>query len=226
VRRGEQLSALGELVAGVAHEVRNPIFGIQITLETLEAALPPESGVGDLLAALKLWLERLNRLMESLLAYGRTAMMDVRPGSLSEVLDQALDVTRPLADEAGVRVRSEDVVSALILMDPLRLVHAFENLITNAIQHSPKNGEVVVSTRVVEGQVECSVRDFGPGFAPADLSRVWEPFFTRRRGGTGLGLAIVQRIIDEHGGTTVAANATDGGAVITVHLPIHRSSQI
>ncbi|HEX9985089.1 MAG TPA: ATP-binding protein [Thermoanaerobaculia bacterium] len=222
VRRGEQLSALGELVAGVAHEVRNPIFGMQITVDALESALPADLDVRDLLTVLRRWLERLNRLMESLLAYGRTWTIDLQEGSIAGVLQQAVEGTEPVAATNGVTVRSIVEVERPMLMDASRLVHAFENLITNAVQHSKEKGEVTITAREVDGFVECSVRDQGSGFDRADLPRIFEPFFTRRRGGTGLGLAIVQRIVEEHGGTLNAANAEHGGAVVTARFPVYQ----
>jgi signal transduction histidine kinase len=108
-----------------------------------------------------------------------------------------------------------------MLMDAARLMQAFENLIINAIQHSKSGSEVFVEVRRNGEFIECAVRDRGPGFHPDDLPRVFEPFFTRRRGGTGLGLAIVQRIIEEHGGTLHAANGESGGAIVSVRFPIY-----
>lgn len=223
VRRGEQLSALGELVAGVAHEVRNPIFGMQITLDALESSVSPDPDTADLLGALRRWLDRLNRLMESLLAYGRNWSVDLKPGLLAEVLDQALEGTRDVARHAGIEVRATIDPSRPVLMDATRLAHAFENLIINAIQHTSESQPLVeLSAREADGFVECTIRDHGAGFAPEDLPRVFEPFYTRRRGGTGLGLAIVQRIIDEHGGTVHAGNADGDGALMSVRLPVYQ----
>jgi signal transduction histidine kinase len=225
VRRGEQLSALGELVAGVAHEVRNPIFGMQITLDALESSVPPDPDTVDLLGALRRWLDRLNRLMESLLAYGRNWSVDLKPGLLAEVLDQALEGTRDVARHAGIEVRATIEPSRPVLMDATRLAHAFENLIINAIQHTDEVRPLVeLSAREEDGFVECTVRDHGAGFAAEDLPRVFEPFYTRRRGGTGLGLAIVQRIIDEHGGTVHAGNADGDGALMSVRLPVYQGN--
>jgi len=132
-------------------------------------------------------------------------------------------------------------------IDQRRLVQAFENLVKNAIQHSPPGGEVVISARectLDEAQLspesptfwamalksaetpagdvpwlECTVSDAGPGFRPEDLPRVFDPFFTRRRGGTGLGLAIAQRIVEAHGGHVLAGNRPEGGATLVVRIP-------
>ncbi|HEX8151811.1 MAG TPA: ATP-binding protein, partial [Thermoanaerobaculia bacterium] len=222
VRRGEQLSALGELVAGVAHEVRNPIFGMQITLDALQESVPADADAGELMSALRSWLARLNGLMESLLAYGRTWTIDLKEGAIADVVAQALETTKPIAGAASVTIRASLDATGPILMDASRLVHAIENLITNAIQHSAAQAEVLVTLREEDGFVECAVRDRGPGFNPADLPRIFEPFFTRRRGGTGLGLAIVQRIVDEHGGTLRAENAENGGAIVTARFPVYQ----
>ncbi len=220
VKRGEQLSALGELVAGVAHEVRNPLFGMQITLDALETLVSHDADSDDLFHALRRWLDRLNRLMESLLAYGRTWSIDLQQGSLADVLHHALEGTAPVAESAHVEVHTNIEVSRPMLMDASRLAQAFENLLLNAIQHTSEGGAIELEAREAGGFVECRVRDRGPGFSPEDLPRIFEPFFTRRRGGTGLGLAIVQRIVDEHGGTLHATNADTGGAMMTLRFPV------
>jgi signal transduction histidine kinase len=224
VRRGEQLAALGELVAGVAHEVKNPIFGMQLTVDALESLLPPEKEVADLVVVLRRWLDRLNRLMESLLAYGRTWSLDLHEGDLAGVVAMALQTVQPAADSTEVVLITQTDRQLSMLMDASRLTQAFENLLTNAIQHSVPQQSVTITARTQGGFIECTVCDEGPGFTPGDLPRVFEPFFTRRRGGTGLGLSIVQRIVEEHGGTIRAANAPHGGALITVLFPVYPSS--
>ena len=220
VKRGEQLAALGELVAGVAHQVKNPIFGIGMTIDLLQEQIGgARAETGELFDALRTWLHRLNRLMESLLAYGRTWTVDLRPHSVKEVLEQAIDLCRPTAAANGIAIALHAEDDATLLMNPQRLVHAFENLITNATQHAPRESAVEVTLRADEEAIEVSVADRGPGFREDDLPRVFEPFFTRRRGGTGLGLSIAQRVVDEHGGIVTAENHKFGGAVVRVRVP-------
>ncbi|HEX6099538.1 MAG TPA: ATP-binding protein [Thermoanaerobaculia bacterium] len=223
VRRGEQLAALGELVAGVAHEVRNPIFGMGLTVDALQELLPRNDEVMELYGILRAWLDRLNRLMESLLEYGKTWSLDLRRGTIDRVLGPIVEGCRQIAGESAVKVEAEVAPNLMMLMDSSRLSHAFENLVMNAIQHSkPGQCVSVVARDAGDGIIECVVRDEGPGFNPLDLPRVFQPFFTKRRGGTGLGLSIVQRVVDEHGGTITATNAGNGGAVLTMRFPMYR----
>ncbi|HEY0160834.1 MAG TPA: ATP-binding protein [Thermoanaerobaculia bacterium] len=224
VRRGEQLAALGELVAGVAHEVKNPLFGMSVTLDLLDQQFGNDPESTELTGALRKWIARLESLTENLLAFGRTWTTELVPGDLYSVLTQAIFSAQPLARDAGVNIEANlDAAAQTVLMDTLRLVLVFENLLVNAVQHSRSGDRVVVEARGDGGHVEVSVRDQGPGFNPDELSRVFQPFFTRRRGGTGLGLSIVQRIVDEHGGTVAASNAPQGGAVVLVRLPTYQS---
>jgi PAS domain S-box-containing protein len=223
VRRGEQLAALGELVAGVAHEVRNPIFGMGLTVDALQELLPDDPGVMELFGILRIWLDRLNRLMENLLEYGKTWSLDLAVGTIDSVLAGVVDGCRQIAAQSSIAVDAEIEPGLPMLMDAARLSHAFENLINNAIQHSQPEQRVRVRVRAAgPTTIECEVRDHGPGFDALDLPKIFQPFFTRRRGGTGLGLSIVQRVVDEHGGTIAARNADDGGAVLTMRFPMYR----
>ena len=222
VRQGEQLAAMGELVAGVAHEVRNPLFGMGVTLDVYEPLVNHNGDAAEMFTALRTWIDRLNQLMEDLLQYGKSWHVDLSEGRLGDVIEQAVAQTIPVADQMRVRIRAESEDGLTMLMDPERLAHAVQNVILNAVQHSDAESDVFVDARRANGMIECTVRDAGPGFEPKDLPRIFQPFFTRRRGGTGLGLSIVQRIVDEHGGTVFAENAAGGGAVVRMRFPVFR----
>jgi PAS domain S-box-containing protein len=230
VRRGEQLAALGELVGGVAHEVRNPIFGIGITIDSMQQIVPDQPQLNELFDALRSWLGRLNRLMENLLAYGKSWTLVLEEGSLDKVLHVVVDGCRQIAAQSNVSVDADIESDLVMLMDAHRLGHAFENVIINAIQHSRIRQRVSVRAcrETIENRefITCSVRDHGPGFNVAEIQRVFEPFFTKRRGGTGLGLSIVQRVVDEHGGTISAGNAEGGGALVTIRFPVFHHGSV
>lgn len=223
LQRSETMSAMGALVGGVAHEVRNPLFGILSVLEAMESRFGAAPDHQRYLEVLRDQAERLNRLMRELLEYGKPPAGERRPASLAGVLAEAAATARPAAERAGVRLRCDIAEDpAPICLDRNRLLRVFLNLLDNAVQHTPAGGRVTLASRVVAdeagGWIECSVEDTGPGFRAEDLPRVFDPFFTRRRGGTGLGLSIVQRIVEEHGGQVVAGNGAAGG-IMTVRLP-------
>lgn len=145
-------------------------------------------------------------------------------GSLNAVVARAIESCDSLARETGVTIVNRMALQRdAIRLDPDRLAQAFQNLIANALQHAPAGSAVTLEGSLVEeGErrwIACSVSDRGPGFRPEDLERVFEPFFTRRRGGTGLGLALVHRIVLEHGGEIDARNRPEGGAEAFVRFP-------
>jgi PAS domain S-box-containing protein len=225
LRHARVMEALGSLVAGVAHEVRNPLFSISATLDALEGDLKDAPAFAEYATLLRSQVGRLTQLMRDLLDYGKPSVLRRGPTRLSDVVRRAIRSCAPLAREHEVRVQ-EDVARELpaLDIDGPRVEQAMENLVANAIQHAPA-GSVVRVEAGLEARnpaelARCSVEDEGPGLPPDALERVFEPFFTRRKGGTGLGLSIVQRVAEAHGGTVVAENRPGGGARFTLLLPV------
>jgi PAS domain S-box-containing protein len=226
LRRSESMAEMGRLVSGVAHEVRNPLFTISATLDAFEKRMVASAVTlaEPYLQHLREAIERLSTLMRELLELGKPSLMQVSTESLMNPIGDAITDVAPLAARKNVtivnRVTPE---SAKILMDRSKLAQALSNLLDNAIHHSPVGEEILISAQRKQtmGQtwVLCSIEDRGGGFAEADLPRVFEPFFTKRKGGTGLGLPIVQRIVQHHGGRVIAENRSGGGACITVMIP-------
>ena len=224
LRRSATMSALGNLVAGVAHEVRNPLFALSATLDAFEARHGGKEDFRPYIEAFRAEVQRLILLMRELLEYGKPADREQSPGALEPVLQKAVRVQEELARRSGVtlQLHLEGPLGPLLL-DGERLLQVFENLLANALQFSQGGATVRLEAgRVLEEggpAIVCRVLDAGPGFRPEDLPRVFEPFFTRRRGGTGLGLSIVQRIVEDHRGRVEAQNRPGGGACLVVRLP-------
>jgi PAS domain S-box-containing protein len=224
LRQSEMMSLLGSLVAGVAHEVRNPLFGISSILDAFETRFSDRTEYLRYTTVLRDEIGRLTVLMEELLEYGKPFRGELFLVSLEEMITRSIRACQPAAEAAGVSLLS-DIPEPLpkLRIDRRRLSKVFVNLIENAIQHSKSGGGVTVEAiRTVDGDQEwivCSIRDTGPGISAEDLPRIFEPFFSKRRGGTGLGLAIAQRIMQEHGGKLVAKNNPEGGACMSVSFP-------
>jgi signal transduction histidine kinase len=221
LRRGERMSAIGSLVAGVAHEVRNPLFGIAATLDAFEAEFGVTEETKDYLITLRNDVSRLTRLMNDLLDFGRPQDVIRHVQSIEPLVAETIRVCRPKAREKEVEIRQQVAPSLpRVSVDADRMLQVFKNVVENAIEHS-KSGDVVEirAGRDGDGTLVCNVTDSGPGFRTEDLPHVFEPFFTRRRGGSGLGLAIVQKIVAEHGGKVMALNRATGGARIEIRIP-------
>jgi PAS domain S-box-containing protein len=228
VVRSQTMSRLGQLVAGVAHEVRSPLFGISATLDAFEARFGDEPAFRKYLDNLRRELDRMNELMNDLLELGRPATTHRHAEAVGEIVAEALEACAALASEQGVALQdrlSAPTRARTVLADRRRLLQVFENLLTNAIQHAPTGSEVEVldGEDTAPGEVSVIVADHGPGFRTEDLPHLFEPFFTRRSGGTGLGLPIVRRILEDHGASVDAYNRTGGGASVRITFPVHEA---
>lgn len=220
LRRSERMSIMGSLVAGVAHEVRNPLFGIAAALDAFEAEFGHEKDTDEYVRVLRSDVGRLNRLMQDLLDFGRPQEAPRRAQSIRPVLDEAVRVCTPRAKEKQIEIvqqLGDELPPATINADRMLLV--FKNVVENAIEFSPAGTAVTIAALETKPALVFSIADRGPGFNPEDVPHIFEPFFTRRRGGSGLGLAIAQKIVSEHDGTITAMNGAEGGGKIEIRLP-------
>jgi len=220
----ERLAALGELAAVMAHEVRNPLAVIFNALVSLRRRVGDDAEAGMFLAILREEAERLNRIVGDLLDFARPVRIELSTVSGARLLEEALAATIAASgDSAPVVTWSVDPEAPELCCDPRRVRHALVNVLTNALQATAGLGPIRLGVRRGEGaaragKVGLSVRDAGPGIAPADLARVLEPFYTTKSTGTGLGLAVVKRIVDEHDGALDIDSAPGLGATFTVWL--------
>lgn len=214
----ERLAALGRVAAGVAHEIRNPIAAARLQGENALAGddMRRREAIGDMLGQ----IERLDGLVGELLAM--TQRVEPKPvcmdlsAFLSEQVDRHKEIA--LAKSLTISVRNG---SGLAMIDPVVIGRVLDNLMTNAIRHTPDCGVITLSADHQPGLLVLTVEDSGPG-VPVDMTdRLFEPFVTGRPEGTGLGLAIARELTDAHGGRLVlrSAGTASGGAVFAVELP-------
>ena len=224
-RRAEE--SLRALVGGVVHEIRNPVYGISINLDALEATFGDEPRYQPFLAALRESSERIQNLMNDLRDYGEPRTLNPEPCLVRSLIEDAIRSCETLRAQKTCTVRHAlDDASLVLPLNARRMHQVFRNLIENALHHAPDGSLVSVRGRHLRAEGHdwwaFTVEDEGSGFAAESLARAFEPFYTRRKGGTGLGLSIVKRVVDEHGGTVEANNRPEGGACMTVRLPAPR----
>ncbi|MGH9839829.1 MAG: ATP-binding protein [Blastocatellia bacterium] len=223
----ERLAAVGELVAGVAHEVRNPLFGITTTLSALARKLEDHHVVKPFLDVVNTEVDRLNHLMEQLLEHSRPLRFESSAADIGEVIAEAIAEFKPQAEAKGIALGG-DCRAALpgLRFDRRKMHGVFANLLNNAIQHTGQGGEVRIAASAPrdggngQRQLQIEVRDTGSGIAPEDLDQVFEPFFTTRTEGTGLGLAITRKTIYDHGGTITVSSGPGSGTCFVIRLPL------
>jgi signal transduction histidine kinase len=224
--QSEKLAALGQFVAGVAHEMNNPLQGLLGHLELLMAHADAAGPIRAELRRIHREGERAARIVRNLLVFSGARRMMRRRLRIERVLARALASRRTALARARIDVvRHRGASVPAVAGDPLLLQQAFLNVLINAehaIRERDAAGTIELTTRTdASRRVITTVRDTGAGITPANLSRIFDPFFTTRDAGkgAGLGLAVTHGIIQEHGGTIYAGNAPEGGAVFTIELP-------
>lgn len=218
LQRSRRLAALGEMAAGIAHEIRNPLSSIQLYVDLLGRDLTDQPEQGELVGRIGTAVRGINAIVIDVLTFARE--MHIRPitGAVGELFERALDAARPMIEQRSIRVvRLAGDNGQMLRYDPELMHRALVNLIRNALEAMERGGTLTLAAESDGEAVRLAVRDTGPGISNDSIDRIFNPFFTTRTTGTGLGLAIVHRIIDAHGGTIGVHN--DGGAVFTLTLP-------
>jgi signal transduction histidine kinase len=221
MRRAEQLATVGELAAGVAHELKTPLLGIAGGVQLLGRHLGPADAEGRrLVDELMLRVGRMEAAVHGLLSYARPSPARRSRLGLNAIVERALALVEPRAERSAVTIR-RTLADSLppVLVDPDQIGQVVVNLALNGVEAMRSGGLLMVETRRVDRGVELSVGDCGPGVTVEERERIFRPFFTTKDAGTGLGLAIVRQIVDRHGGR-VALTERAGGAEFVVFLPV------
>ena len=219
VRRSERLAALGQLTAGLAHELRNPLGTIKASAELLQRNVSAENEVSREMAGfIASEVDRTNSLVTRFLQFARPLELRRDNADLGQTLDRAIAQVEREAKGAAIYKNYAPEI-APFPFDAELMERVFYNLILNAVQASPEGGAVSVKTRLAAGAVEIAVIDRGVGIEPQQRDSIFNPFFTTKPEGVGLGLAIVSKIVDEHGGKITVESDPGKGSVFHVRLP-------
>ena len=228
VRRSERLAALGQLTAGLAHELRNPLGTMKSSAELLARNVPDQNPLAKEMAGfITDEVDRMNSLITRFLEFARPHHLRLDKGDISALLDRVIsrfERERAASTPAVSVFKNYSPDIPPVGFDAELLERVFYNLITNAAQASSQGGAVTVKTKPVEteagGGVEISVIDRGSGIEAKNLENIFNPFFTTKGDGVGLGLAIVSKIIDEHLGQITVESTRGEGSVFRVYLPV------
>jgi len=219
--RAKHLSNLGEMTASISHEIRNPLGIIKSSAELLKKKmdkLDPSSNLPQIIVE---ETTRLNDIITDFLNYARPPEPHLRLCQLADILSKNIDYIANECNQRRIFIH-RDIDESLpeIAVDPDMLHQALLNLMLNALQAMESEGRLYIGLKQVETQLIVTIQDSGPGIPEAIAGKIWDPFFTNKEKGTGLGLGIVQNIITAHEGTIQISNASNGGAVVTIRLPL------
>ncbi|MEO7143073.1 MAG: ATP-binding protein, partial [Bryobacteraceae bacterium] len=221
MRRADRLAALGQLTAGLAHELRNPLGTMKTSAEMLTKQVAGENAVAREMAGyISTEVDRTNSLITRFLDFARPTHLRLAAADLGAILDRAIEQLgrhRPAYDVTIYKNYDPEI--APFPLDAELMERVFYNLVLNAAQASPAKGAITVKTRAVAGEVEIAVIDRGCGIERAHLENIFNPFFTTKSDGVGLGLAIVSNIVHEHGGNLTVESEPGQGSVFRVVLP-------
>lgn len=219
--RAEHLATLGELAAGLAHEIRNPLAGIAGVIEIVGKELPPGSPSREVLAEVQREVRHIQQILADLLDYARPRPADIRPADLNETARHAVALARQQIGSRPIEIELAPApVPVEIEHDAPAIQQVLLNLLLNALQAIDGPGRVRVEVAAGEGQASIAVADTGRGIAPEHLGSIFRPFFTTKgKHGTGLGLSLARRTVEAHGGRIEVESRPGKGSRFTVWLP-------
>ncbi|MBA1334201.1 MAG: GAF sensor signal transduction histidine kinase [Firmicutes bacterium] len=224
LQRSERLAALGQLVSGIAHELRNPLSIIRATVQLMEKELNAHEGISEYTGIVKEQADRQNKIIQELLDFAKPAVPQLVPVDLNQLLDSVMTFTRAYLKDSNVVLSIEkEKELPKILADGEKIKQVILNLILNGVQAMPDGGELKIKTYSTEGKTVIEFSDTGVGIPQENLEKIFNPFFTTRDGGTGLGLAIAHQIVKMHQGTLEARSVRGKGATFTVTIPAMQS---
>jgi signal transduction histidine kinase len=224
-REAERLAELGTLTGGLAHEIKNPLSTVQLNLQLLAEDLTPDNPayprIVNRLRTVQKETSRLRDILDDFLRYAGQLELDRRPTDLNDILEDLVDIFLPQAQAQRAKLRlrrSEDPLVADV--DPKLIKQALLNLMINALQAMPEGGELILSAARQDGQALVDVIDTGKGIPPEAIDKIFDAYYTSKKGGTGLGLAMTRRIVREHGGQLSVKSEPGKGSDFSLRLPL------
>jgi signal transduction histidine kinase len=244
VARAQRLAEVGTLTGGLAHEIKNPLSTVQLNLQLLQEDFDPQnpsySRWINRLSTVQRETSRLRDILDDFLRYAGKIELQRQPTDINQLLEQLADFFSPQAQQNRVTIRFKPAPQPLVLqIDPRLIKQAVLNLMINAVQAMPTGGELILSAREestpsIAGdetidratpEAIIDVIDTGPGIPPETVEKIFDAYYSTKKGGTGLGLAMTRRIIEEHGGRIVVRSDVGKGTDFSIRLPFDPEMQ-
>jgi signal transduction histidine kinase len=223
MKKAERLSAAGQLAASLAHEIRNPLASMSGAAGILQRGTAPPEFVADSLDIIQKESQRLNKLLTGFLNFANPRSPRLQSTNAGDLLRSVLSLASHAAEASGVRLRQMPANDELeIACDPEQIKQVLLNLVINAIEASPADSEIRLSTFAHSGNIAIEVEDSGSGISRESEDRIFDPFFTTKAKGTGLGLAISSMIVSQHNGSLAFHANAAGGTTFRIELPPSR----
>jgi len=229
LRKAEHLAGIGQFSRSIAHEIRNPLNFINLSIDLIKEKYTPCNGEGkenfdSLIVNIKNEIQRVSRFAESFLEYGRPLEINTRPTDIIRLIEDVLELVQAKAQKEDIIIERHFEKLPDLSLDPDLIKTCLYNIILNAFQAMPGGGKLVIKVTMIDKRCLISVGDTGEGISEDKLSRIFDPFFTTKTGGLGLGLALTKRVMEEHKGK-VDIKSTEGvGTTVALYLPVKKEN--
>jgi signal transduction histidine kinase len=225
LREAEHLSGIAQLGKSIAHEIRNPLNFISLSIDHLKTKYIPDQGEDkqkfeSLITSIKHEIQRLNKLAGDFLDYGKSLRLTLQDVDIEGLINEVISLVSAKAEKDGINISFQSGGLPKLSADPELIKTCIFNIIINAFQAMPDNGNLTVTTKVSNGKAYIIIEDTGIGVSKENLPKLFDPFFSTKSTGLGLGLAMTKRVIEEHGGKADFQSEEGKGSTMTISLPI------
>jgi signal transduction histidine kinase len=225
LREAEHLSGIVQLAKSIAHEIRNPLNFISLSIDHLrkkyvQQGSEDKEAFESLITSIKHEIQRLNKLVGDFLDYGKPLRLSLQEVDMNGLIDELIALVWAKAEKDGIKIHHQYGELPKLYLDPDLIKTCIFNVILNAFQAMPAGGDLTLSTKTSDSRAYIIIEDTGVGIAKENLPKLFDPFFSTKSTGLGLGLALTKRVVEEHGGK-VDFNSIEGrGSKVTISLPV------
>jgi len=229
LRKAEHLAAVGQFSRNIAHEIKNPLNFINLSIDHMREVVKPDSResaekLDSLIINMKSEIQRVSRFAESFLEFGKPFELNLRRTGIGKVISEIIELVEAKAIQSRIRITKDYKALPELMIDPEFIKTCIYNTIINAFEAMPNGGTLTVRTDMSGSKFVLSIEDTGAGIGQDKLSKIFEPFFTTKSKGLGLGLAFTKRIIEDHNGKVAFQSEEGKGSRITIILPLEGES--